>query len=153
MGYAPTGAWYEFNEGENFTIGETARYARLWGIISLVAGVLLLMMGIFAAVAFAALVPATATGSSSALVKPAMVVAIGVSLIPSALVSILGGVFYMNASSSLRLVVETQGNDIPLLMQAIQSLSRAFMIEAIAMVFSFVVSFSINIASSMGGHS
>jgi hypothetical protein len=59
----------------------------------------------------------------------------------------------MNASSSLRLVVETQGNDIPLLMQAIQSLSRAFMIEAIAMVFSFVVSFSINIASSMGGHS
>jgi len=161
MPYAPGPApmamvpGYEFNESENATIASTARYARLWGIISVVAGILTLISGIGITALFAAL-PASALASSSAssptAFKPAMLVAIGVSLIPSAIVNIVGGIFYMRAGGSLQSVVETQGNDIPLLMDSVRALSRAFMIEAIAMLVAFVIGLGIGVAMQMGAH-
>ncbi len=49
MGYAAppmaaTGASYEFSELENSTIAGTARYAKIWGFISLISGVLMLSL-------------------------------------------------------------------------------------------------------------
>ncbi|HEY1954032.1 MAG TPA: hypothetical protein VGH28_00420 [Polyangiaceae bacterium] len=143
---------YEFNELENRTISSTARYARIWGVISLIAGVLLLGMGILMTVVFAAMgAAATASGSTGAF-KPAMIAALGAALIPSSIVSIIGGIFYWIAGSSLQRVVDTQGNDIALLMQGVKSLSRAFMIEAIAMMVSFVAGLGIGLAAQLGGH-
>jgi hypothetical protein len=152
MGYAGApmgGAPYEFNEIQNATIGDTARYARLWGIISLVSGVLVLVSGILLTAMF---MGAAAVSGGSPMLKPALLAAIGISLIPTSLVSILGGIFYMSSGASLQRVVETQGNDIPLLMDAVRALSRAFMIEAIAMMVSFVIGLVVGIVMQTGGH-
>ena len=145
-------ASYEFDESQNAVIASTARFARLWGVISLVTGVLALVLGVLAATVLAAALPAASASGTSPLLKPTMIVALGISMIPSALVSIIGGVFYLNSGASLQNVVTTQGNDIPLLMDAVRSLSRAFMIEAIAMMVAFVVGFGIGIAAQVGGH-
>jgi hypothetical protein len=77
--------------------------------------------------------------------------AVGVALIPTALVSIVGGIFYLQSGGALRMVVDTEGNDIRLLMDSMKALSRAFMIEAIAMMVAFVVGLGIGIAG-MGAH-
>lgn len=144
-------ATYEFNETENATLASTARWAKLWGIISLVAGVLLLILGVLMIVVLAAAM-ATAPPSSSgaATVTPGTVIALGVSFIPSALVSIVGGVFYLMSGNSLNKVVTTQGDDIRLLTSAVQTLTRAFMIEAIALVVSFIAGFAIGLTMKGG---
>lgn len=118
-------ASYEFNGAENATIASTARFAKIWGVISLISGLLILGLGLVAVFVVGAATAATTTSSASPLFKPAMIVAIGASLIPSALVSIVGGVFYLNSGSALSRVVDTQGNDIALLMDGVRSLSRA----------------------------
>jgi hypothetical protein len=158
MGYAPApgygaaGPTYEFNELENSTIAGTARYARLWGIISLISGIILLLVGIFLALAVSIIgVANMASGSSSPGISPAMITAIGVALIPSSLVSIIGGIFYISSGNALRSVVDTQGNDIALLTAAVRSLSRALMIEAIAMIVGFVLGLIIGIVMQTGG--
>jgi len=159
MGYAPAPgmapvANYEFNELENSQLASTARFAKLWGIISLVSGILILLMGIGITVMMAGVTAAAASSSSSTPgMSPAAIGAIGVGLIPSALVSIIGGIFYMSSGSSLRAVVDTQGNDIPLLMNAVKALSRAFMIEAIAMAVGFIVGFIIGLVINLQGAS
>ena len=156
MGFAPpmpAAASYEFNDAENVTIASTARFARMWGIISLATGVLTLIIGVLLVVLFAAATTlATASTSGPTAMKPAMIVAIGASLIPSSLVSIIGGIFYLRSGASLQRVVETQGNDIPLLVDAVRALSRAFMIEAIAMMVGFVIGLVIGIAMQIGAH-
>lgn len=147
---APVAANYEFNEIENRTIASAARWAKLWGVISLVSGILLLILGILMVAVVGAMMAASAASGSSGALKPGMIVAIGAGLIPSSLVSIIGGIFYLSSGSSLRRVVDTQGNDVQLLMNAMRSLSRAFMIEAIAMMVGFVAGFGIGIAMRGG---
>ncbi len=146
-------ATYEFSEMENATLASTARFARYWGIISIIAGALLFIIGVLMVVLLGAAV-ATAPSSSSSGLSPAMVVALGASLIPSSFVSIIGGVFYFMSGNNLQKVATTQGEDIPLLMKAVQSLTRAFMIEAIALVVSFIFGFVLSFAMNMnsGGH-
>src|SRR5215467_14094870 len=97
MGYAGPGASmpmataaYEFSDVENLTIAKTARYARLWGIISIVAGVLVLGGGLMLTASAAAL--ASTFGN-----KAPMLGAIGIALIPTALVNIVGGIFYLQS--------------------------------------------------------
>ena len=153
MQYAGATASYEFNEFENATIASTARWAKLWGIISLVSGILVLILGVLMVAVLGAMVAASPSSGSSAALKPAMIVAMGAGLIPTALVSIIGGIFYLQSGNSLRRVVDTQGNDIPLMVDAVRSLSRAFMIEAIAMIVGFVIGFGIGLALQVGGHS
>ena len=145
-------ATYEFNEIENLTIAEVAKYARMWGIISLVSGVLVVIMGIGIAIVAGA-VTATSRSSSGALSSPAAVAAIGVAVIPSGVVSIIGGIFYTRSGAALRAVVDTQGDDIRLLTDAVRSLSTAFKIEAIAMAVGFVIGFAIGILGRVGGQS
>jgi hypothetical protein len=150
---APTGPTYEFNEMENATLSSTARFAKIWGIISLISGVLLLIVGILIIAVIGAAIAANAGSSSSSALKPATVMALGFALIPSSLVSIIGGIFYLRSGSSLQNVVTTHGNDIPLLMEATRALSRAFMIEAIAMMVGFVLGFVIGILNAAAGGS
>lgn len=156
MGYAPVPgmgapATHEFSESENATLASTAKFAKLWGIISIVAGVLMLILGILMIVVLGAAM-ATAPASSSPQITPATVIALGISFIPAALVSVVGGVFYYMSGNDLQRVVVTQGEDIRLLMSAVQTLTRAFMIEAIALVISFIGGFVIGLAMQHGGH-
>ena len=145
---------YEFNELENLTIGEVARYSRIWGIISLISGVLLLGLGVVIAAMGGAIAAATAkTGGSNAFSSSAAVVALGVALVPSAIVCIIGGVFYTRSGTALRNVVDTQGNDIQLLTEAVRSLTLAFKIEAIAMAVGFVIGFGIGLVGRASGGS
>jgi hypothetical protein len=147
---------YEFSELENQTIGSVARYTRMWGIISLCSGVLLLVCGVIVALAAGTLAAAN-TGrhhsSSGLLASPAALGAIGIALIPSAIVSIIGGVFYLKSGAALRAVVDTQGDDIRLLTDAIRSLSTALKIEAITMAVAFVIGLIIGLVARAGGHS
>jgi hypothetical protein len=113
-------------------------------------------MGVGVAIAGGAVAAASAaSGSHSSGANPfgnaAAVSAIGIALIPSALVSIIGGVFYLRSGSALRSVVDTQGDDIRLLTDAVRSLSTAFKIEAIAMAIGFVVGLVIGFATRAGG--
>lgn len=140
---APT---YEFSEIENATLASTARFAKIWGVISVVLGVLFLLLG-SAVVVFIGATVATAPPSSG--VSPASVVAVGVALIPSSLVSIIVGVFYFMSGNSLQQVVTTQGDDIALLMKALETFKRAFAIEAIAVGVSFVIGFVLSFAMNM----
>ena len=157
MGYAPQmpmqqqAAGYEFNEIENATIASTAKFARVWGWFSLISGVLLLILGLLFVFALAALLASmSSSGSMPSTLSTAKIGALGGSLIPSAIVGIVGGIFYISSGSSLQRVVTTQGNDIPLLMDAIKTLSRAFMIEAIAMIVSFLIGLVIGIMNMAG---
>jgi hypothetical protein len=142
---------------ENLTIENVAKYARLWGICSLITGVLVLIMAIVVTIAAGAVAAASVASShgssSSPLSSPAAMGAIGVALIPSALVSIIGGFFYLKSGTALRSVVETQGDDIRLLTEAVRSLSTAFKIEAIAMAVGFVIGLIIGVVSRAGGAS
>lgn len=150
------GAPYEFNDGENLTISDVARYARLWGIISLVSGILTLFAAVGVTVMGGAIAAMAAQSSSKALSSSAIIAAVGVALIPAAIVSIVGGIFYMRSGAALRSVVETQGNDIELLTQSIRALTLAFKIEAITMAIGFVITLVVSIAgqvAQLGGHS
>jgi hypothetical protein len=147
-----SGQTYEFNDGENLTISNVARYARLWGIISLLTGILVLVLGVVVAMLGGAIAAASARSpSASPLASSAVVAALGVALIPTALVSIIGGIFYMRSGSALQSVVETQGNDIALLTDAVRSLSLAFKIEAIAMAVGFVLGLVIGVMGRANG--
>lgn len=150
QGGSPGGS-YEFNDGENLTISTVARYARLWGIISLASGILILIMGIVVTILGGAIAAAAAASGSSNGMSPAVIGALGVALIPTSLVSIIGGIFYMRSGGALRSVVDTQGNDIHLLTEAVRSLSLAFKIEAIAMAVGFVFGLIIGIVGRVGG--
>jgi len=151
-GAAPPG--YEFNELENMTIASVAKFARMWGVISLISGILVLIMGVVMTV-MAGAVAAASVGSrgSSPLANSAVLGALGVALIPSSLVSIIGGIFYMKSGGALRAVVDTQGNDIGLLTEAVRSLSTAFKIEAIAMAIGFVLGLVLGVVMRSGGQS
>ena len=139
---------------ENLTIENVAKYARLWGICSLITGVLVLIMGVVVTIAAGAVAAASvASNSSSPLSSPAALGAIGVALIPSSLVSIIGGFFYLKSGTALRSVVETQGDDVRLLTEAVRSLGTAFKIEAIAMAIGFVIGLVIGVVSRAGGAS
>ena len=151
MGYAtgagPTGAAqeYEFSEAHNAVIADTARYARLWGAISITAGVLVMLAGMTVVVIGAGLTTGLG-GKASAL----MVSGLGVVLLPTAVVYFVGGVLYLRCGEALRQVVQTQGSDVTLLMQAVRSMKRAFMIEAIATMVSIAASLGLTVFNSIG---
>jgi hypothetical protein len=119
--------------------------------------VLVLIMGIVVTIAAGAVAAASVASShgssSSPMSNPAALGAIGVALIPSALVSIIGGFFYLKSGTALRSVVETQGDDVRLLTEAVRSLGTAFKIEAIAMAVGFVIGLVIGVVSRAGAAS
>ena len=116
MGMAPQYGSYEFNDYENSIIEKTASRAKLWGIISTTIGVLQVV------------------GSCGMFASPTLA-----TYLPAGIVAIVVGVTFIGAGNSLKAVVATQGNDLMHLMQALQKMSTAFIIEIICAIVGFVL--------------
>ncbi len=115
-GMAPQYGNYEFNEYENSIIDKAAGRMKLWGTISTVIGALQLLgsCGMFVDAKYA-------------------------TNLPSGIVAIVVGITFLGAGNSLKSVVTTQGNDLMHMMQALQKMGTAFLIEAICAVVGFVL--------------
>lgn len=107
---------YEFNDYENSIIEKTASRAKLWGIISTTIGALQIV------------------GSCGMFASPSLA-----TYLPAGIVAIVVGITFIGAGNSLKAVVTTQGNDLMHLMQAMQKMSTAFIIEIICAVVGFVL--------------
>jgi hypothetical protein len=107
---------YEFSQMENQIIERAATRTRVWGIISIILGVLELL------------------GTVGAIASPGLII-----YLPQGIVSIIIGTTFLGAGNSLRAVVDTQGNDVPHMMTAIQKLGSAFNIQIIVTVVGAVV--------------
>ena len=111
MGGMPMGAQfgnYEFNDFENSIIDKTASRAKLWGIISTVIGGLQLI------------------GSCGMVANASYA-----TYLPSGIIALVVGITFIGVGNSLKSVVQTQGNDMMHMMQALQKLGSAFMIQII----------------------
>jgi hypothetical protein len=99
---------YEFSEAENAVIAKTAGRAKLWGIISIVVGSLytLSTCGAFASPTF-------------------------LTNLPSGVIGIVVGIFFVSVGNALNAVVQTQGNDIQHIMEALQKMGTAFLVQII----------------------
>ena len=107
---------YEFNDMENQIIDKTASRAKLWGIISTTIGALQVL------------------GSCGAVANASMA-----SYLPSGIIAIVIGVTFMGVGSSLKMVVQTQGNDLMHMMQALQKMGSAFMVQIVCAIIGFVL--------------
>jgi hypothetical protein len=119
---ATAGGGYEFNADEEQIIARTARYAWLWGVVSIVIG------------AFALL--ASLQGSAAVLGQ-----------IPMGIANIVIGSFFVASARSLKSVVTTRGDDIAHLMQALRRFGVAFLIQLIMFFLAFVVALIIGAAA------
>ena len=116
MGLTPQYGNYEFNDYENSIIEKTASRAKLWGIISTTIGAIQIL------------------GSCGMVASPTLA-----TYLPAGIVAIVVGVTFIGAGNSLKAVVSTQGNDLMHLMQAMQKMSTAFIIEIICAIIGFVL--------------
>jgi hypothetical protein len=107
---------YEFTESENAVIDKTASRAKTWGIISIVIGALQLF------------------ASLGAVVQPTLL-----GQAPGGIVALVVGISFLGAGSSLKSVVQTQGNDIPHMMLALQKIGSAFFVQIIATIIGLVL--------------
>ncbi len=107
---------YEFNETENQVIDKAAGRAKLWGIISTTIGALEVL------------------GSCGSLAQPSLA-----TWLPQGIVAIVVGVTFIGVGNSLKAVVQTQGNDLMHMMQALQKMSTAFTIEIVCAIVGFVL--------------
>jgi hypothetical protein len=107
---------YEFNAYESSIIDKTASRAKLWGIISTTIGVLQIF------------------GSCGMVANPTFA-----TYLPTGIVAVVVGITFMGAGSSLKAVVTTQGNDLMHMMQAMQKMSSAFIIEIICAIVGFAL--------------
>ncbi len=112
------GQSYEFTQQENSVIGTTAKYAKWWGWISLVVGVIMTV------VAFATFTQGAEAGLDALLQGvPAVIV----------------GAFFIKTAKALQLVVDTEGDDISHMMTAVKSLGSAFQIQLVVVALAFVI--------------
>jgi hypothetical protein len=107
---------YEFNDMENSVIDKTAGRAKLWGIISTTVGALQVL------------------GSCGAVANPGWAM-----YLPAGIVAIVVGVTFMGVGNSLKNVVQTQGNDVMHMMQALEKMGSAFMIQIVCAIVGFVL--------------
>ena len=107
---------YEFNDFENSVIDKTAGRAKLWGIISTVIGALQLL------------------GSCGMVANASYA-----TYLPSGIIALVVGITFIGVGNSLKSVVQTQGNDMMHMMQAMQKLGSAFMIQIIATIIGIVL--------------
>jgi hypothetical protein len=121
---ATVGGGYEFNADEEQIIGRTARYAWLWGIVSIVIGTFALLSSL--------------QGSAAVLGQ-----------IPMGIANIVIGSFFVGTSRSLKAVVTTTGDDIAHLLEALRKLGIAFLIQLIMFFLAFVA--ALIIGSAAGG--
>lgn len=115
-GMTPQYGTYEFNDYENSVIDKAAGRMKLWGIISTVIGALQFLgsCGMFVDAKYA-------------------------TNLPTGIVAIVVGITFMGAGNSLKSVVTTQGNDLMHMMQALQKMGSAFLIETICTIVGFIL--------------
>lgn len=117
MGYPGAGyGQYEFNDYENSIVAKTAGRARLWGIISIVIGALYTLSG-FLFFLSPGLITNFVTG----------------------IIGIVIGVVFLGVGSSLNSVVSSQGNDVEHMMNALNKMSTAFMIQIITTIVGVIL--------------
>ena len=102
----------------------------------MVGGGLLLLMAI-SGIAFALNVGAKLGPEFGAILLGVVVAA----LLPTAIVYLSVGVFYMRSAESIGAIATTQGHDLPHLMEALQKLRVAFQIEVIVGILAFAGGF------------
>lgn len=112
---------YEFNDTENAIIEKTASRAKLWGWISAVLGVCQIL-----------------GGTCGALASPGLVM-----YLPYGIVALIVGISFVGVGNSLRQVVNTQGSDVMHMMQALQKLGGAFLVQSITSIIMIVLGLGI----------
>lgn len=138
---------YEFSDIENSVIQKTATRTKIWGVISMLTGAL-------AAAGLGVLLLAWNTlegfiqQSGEQMMSMSVLYGAFAVLVPLSLVHIIIGVFYIGSSSSLALVAQTEGNDVELLMTALDRLANAFRVEVIVTVISAVIGLVVTIANT-----
>ncbi len=136
---APTGApggglstgTYEFNEIENLAIAKMGSRAWWWGLFSVFIGII----GV-AVIAVLFFMRGELSGSG---IEPQYITLGIVALLPVAISHLVMAFNYMGAGSSLKQVVNTQGNDIELLMVSLRKLGTAFLVEFAIGVVALVI--------------
>ncbi len=107
---------YEFNAAENAVIDKCANRAKLWGTISTVIGALQVLV------------------SCGAVASPNLL-----GQLPSGIVAIVMGIVFMGVGNSLKSVVNSQGNDLTHMMQALEKLGGAFMVQIVCAIIYVVL--------------
>jgi hypothetical protein len=108
---------YEFNDLENQIIDKAGGRAKMWGWIAAVIGACQLL-----------------GGTCGSLASAAMAV-----YIPYGIVLLIVGITFIGVGNSLKMVVQTQGNDIAHMMQATQKLGTACFIQSITVIVGVVL--------------
>ena len=145
---------YEFGGYENMVIDKCGRKAHLWGIISLIVGVLLVLLLGGALIAFETSVDAADLPPDMPLSKN-LIRGLLIGLLPIAVGNLVMGKLYMDSGNALKQVVTTQGNDVELLMRGLDRMGKAFRIEvfmsAVAMVIGFTIGLMMPAEEDFGG--
>jgi ABC-type Na+ efflux pump permease subunit len=126
---------YEFSVVENGTIDKVGSRARIWGIISLVVGVLVVV---------ALVVVFAMAGQLGGLAGKARLLLLAFA--PVGLVYLVMGWLYITAGQAMRDVVATQGKDVEHLMQGLDKLGSAFRLEVILTIVAVVAGFVLGMA-------
>lgn len=140
QGWAPnpapgqTGAGYEFSQAEDAVIRRLGGRARLYGVMSIVIGLLMMAAGLVVIV----------------VVPGSLGVPVGAVVAVAALQPIVSGGFYAAAGGAFGKVVDTQGNDIPHMMGAITKLTHAVRVEAIVALVATIA--GLVIGFTLGAH-
>jgi hypothetical protein len=145
-GYAAPPHGYEFSGSENAVIEACGSRTYTWGVLQTIGGGLVALLALGATVMG---IGATFAGHPEGLIMAAVSIA-------EAAVILFLGVTWIKAGQSLKLVVTTQGNDIPLLMDALTRLGKAFQVLTILTIvgvvfagLSFAVVFVTGLAAAM----
>ncbi len=117
-GSAP--AEYEFGHQENLVIGACGNRARIFGILCAISGAIQLIAGI-------ANVAGVVDGNLAAV------------LLPSGVFNLVLGILFTRVSTLLSKVVTTAGRDVTLMMEALNNMSKAFMVQIVATVLLMLV--------------
>jgi hypothetical protein len=124
---------YEFNSAQNSKISVLARRGRLWGTFAMATGVLGLL-GLL--VVF--------FGRGDKLPEDVRLLLL-VGGIPAVLAQLFTGMLYRSAGGFLQEVVDTEGDDVELLMHGLRALGRAFRLEAIVAVVGGVLGLAVGL--------
>ncbi len=128
------GSGYEFTQTENAVIGRLGGRARLYGVMSIVIGLLMLAAGVIVIV----------------VLPGPFGLPVGATIAVAALQPIVSGGFYAAAGSAFKQVVDTQGNDIPHMLGAIGKLTHAVRIEAVVAILATIAGLAIGF--TLGGN-
>ncbi len=134
---------YEFDYNEPEIIRRCGARVRLWGMISMAIGGLFALgaIGVFfhGGQALTSTLKHSYLNSMTVLVGGANMLG-GVVLLALCAVHLTSGWLYIGSGDRLQEVVDTEGNDIELLMRSLKNMATAFMIEVILMVVAVALS-------------